>query len=39
MTGFYFIMFGGMMAFALGVVLLDWLGRRQERRGKSANHR
>ena len=34
MNGFYYIMFGGMMAFALGMGLIDWLGRRQEKRRK-----
>jgi hypothetical protein len=29
---FYLILFGGITAFAVGLVLLDWLGRRQEKR-------
>ena len=33
---FYLILFGGITAFALGIVFLDWLGRRQERRRQSA---
>jgi hypothetical protein len=34
---FYYVLFGGMMAFAWGIWFLDWLGRRQERRRKDAN--
>lgn len=29
---FYLILFGGITAFALGIVFLDWLGRRHDRR-------
>jgi len=29
---FYYIMFGGMVLFGTVLLLLDWLGRRQERR-------
>jgi hypothetical protein len=31
MMTFYLILFGGITAFAVAIVLLDWLGRRQER--------
>jgi hypothetical protein len=31
----YYIMFGGIVGFAWTIVLLDWLGRRQEKRRRS----
>ena len=34
---FYLILFGGITAFAVGLVLLDWLGRRQDRRQHGAS--
>jgi hypothetical protein len=34
---FYLVLFGGMLAIAGGIVLLDWLGRRQHRRNQDVN--
>ena len=33
---FYLILFGGITLFAVGLVFLDWLGRRQHRRHHGA---
>ena len=33
---FYLILFGGITLFAVAIVFLDWLGRRQDRRHQGA---
>ena len=35
MIQFYLILFGGIAAFSWGLIFLDWLARRQERRRHS----
>jgi hypothetical protein len=32
---FYLVLFGIITAFSVGIVFLDWLGRRQEKRRQS----
>ena len=37
MIAFYSIILGGMVLFVVVILLLDWLGRRQERRNQGTS--